>query len=301
MRQGFAALALSVLLLTVGAPTALASGGGCGEWSTCETNEKEVVIGSLSREEVLALPKFPGDGGSAVVPVRAADAPYYEYRSLNDCAQAKPDTYTQDVSCPHALKSCPPEEIGPLLRIWRRTMAAGKEIDGWASVGLTCAADVAPGARPTLSMADIKAQFMRTPWAKPQVSTQPAGNVTLVNLRTFYQVGWTPTGFEPGEVDSSTLRGIPVRIRPKLVGFTYVFGDGTSFGPTSSTGGTYPDGDVTHIYGRPGTFSVRVDTTFGADFSVDGRTWDPIPSTASVPGPVTTLTVREARAVLVNE
>ena len=96
------------------------------------------------------------------------------------------------------------------------------------------------------------------------------------------------------------LRGIPVQIRPKLVGFTYVFGDGSSVGPTTSTGGVYPDGDITHVYSVRGQFPVRVDTTFGADFSLDGTTWDEIPSTVTVPGPSTVVTVREAKGVLVN-
>ncbi|WP_374968753.1 hypothetical protein [Terrabacter sp. BE26] len=149
-------------------------------------------------------------------------------------------------------------------------------------------------------MADLKAAFMRTPWSKPQISSQPAGNTTLVNLLTFYKVNWTTTGFQPGEIDRSVLRGIPVQIRPKLVGFTYLFGDGSKMGPTTSTGGVYPDGDVTHTYRTKGKYPVRVDTTFGADFSLDGSTWEEIPSTVTVPGPPTTVTVREAKGVLVN-
>ena len=131
-------------------------------------------------------------------------------------------------------------------------------------------------------MADLKAAFMRTPWSKPQVSSQPAGNTTLVNLTTFYKVNWAVEGFQPGEVDRSVLRGIPVQIRPKLVGFTYVFGDGSTVGPTTSTGGVYPSGDITHVYRTKGEYPVRVDTTFGADFSLDGSTWDEIPSTVTV-------------------
>jgi hypothetical protein len=150
-------------------------------------------------------------------------------------------------------------------------------------------------------MADIRAQFMRTPWAKPLVSSQPAGNVTLVNLKTFYRVAWSPDGFQPGEVDTSNLLGFTVRIRPKLVGFTYVFGDGSRFGPTTSTGGVYPDGDVTHTYRTRGEFPVQVETTWGADFSIDGVAWDAIPDTVTVAGPATTITVKEAKAVLVNE
>ena len=179
-------------------------------------------------------------------------------------------------------------------------MQDGKAVEPWTLIGLTCAADVAPGARPTLTMADLKAAFLRTPWSKPQISSQPAGNTTLVNLPTFYTVTWTRTGFQPGEADRSVLRGIPVQIRPKLIGFTYVFGDGSTAGPTTSTGGVYPDGDITHVYRTKGRYTVRVDTTFGADFSLDGSTWDEIPSTVTVPGPSTTITVREAKSVLVN-
>jgi hypothetical protein len=242
---------------------------------------------------------FPGDSGGTVVD-HDKRAPVYEYLSLNDCPEARPGTVTEQVSCAHALRDCPAGETGPLLRIWRRTLQDARVTEPWRSVGITCAADVAPGARPTLTMADLTAQFMRTPWATPRISSQPAGNTTLVNLATYYQVHWSPTGYQPGEIDRAVLRGIPVRIRPTLIGFTYHYGDGTSDGPTTSPGGTYPHGDITHVYRRPGAYPVSVSTTFGADFSVDGTTWDPIPSTVTIPGPTTTITVREARAVLVQ-
>ncbi|RKT77143.1 hypothetical protein DFJ68_0559 [Terracoccus luteus] len=249
---------------------------------------------------MLALPKFPGDDGGALLPDRPENAPVYQYLSLYDCPQSLPGTISEDASCAHALKDCPPDMVGPYLRIWRQTLVAGEVTEPWVTEGATCAADVAPGARPTLSMADIVQAFKRTPWSKPQVSSQPAGNTTLVNLTTFYKVDWTADGFAPGEVDTSTLLGIRVSIRPRLVGFTYTFGDGSSIGPTTSTGGVYPDGDITHVYREPGSFPVRVNTTFGADFSLDGTEWNPIPATVTVPGPATDVTVREARGVLVS-
>lgn len=268
-------------------------------FNQCETDPGAITVGLMTRDEVLRLEKFPEDKGEALVD-RPADAPRYEYVSLNDCPQSRPESVTEQVSCAHALRDCPQDQLGPLLRIWRRTLVAGKVTEPWKTRGLTCASDVAPGARPTLTMADLKAAFMRTPWSKPQISSQPKGNTTLVNLLTFYKVNWTAAGFEPGEVDRSVLRGIPVQIRPKLVGFTYVFGDGSQLGPTTSTGGEYPDGDVTHTYRAKGAYPVHVDTTFGADFSLDGTTWEEIPSTVTVPGPATTVTVREAKGVLVN-
>ncbi|NUR79909.1 MAG: hypothetical protein HOQ21_05630, partial [Dermatophilaceae bacterium] len=59
-------------------------------------------------------------------------------------------------------------------------------------------------------------------------------------------------------------------------------------------------GDITHVYATKGQFPVHVDTTFGADYSLDGSTWDEIPSTVTVTGPSTVVTVREAKGVLVN-
>lgn len=297
--RGSAVLAVAMLTSIV---TAASAHAGCGKsiFEECDTNEHGASLVLLSRGQVIALPKYPGDEGGALVAARPPDAPVYKYVSLNDCAQAVPETITQDVSCTHALRDCPPNELGPLLRIWRQTLTNGQVTEPWRTAGLTCASDVAPGARPTLTMADIRAAFMRTPWSKPQISSQPAGNVTLVNLTTFYQVNWATAGFQPGEVDASVLRGIPVRIRPKLVGFTYTFGDGSSMGPTTSPGGIYPDGDITHIYADKGAFDVRVNTTFGADFSLDGTSWDAIPDQVTVPGPTTSITVREANSVLVN-
>ena len=291
---------LGVAIISLGTSGPAFADCGTSIFDACDTNEQAASVKLLSRDEVRALPKFPNDNGETVVDERPEDAPRYEYLSLNDCAEAKPGTITEQVSCTHALRDCPQGEVGPLLRIWQRTLQGATMIAPWHSVGVTCAADVAPGARPTLTMGDLKAAFMRTPWSKPQISSQPAGNTTLVNLKTFYKVNWAVEGFQPGEVDRSVLRGIPVQIRPKLVGFTYVFGDGSTVGPTTSTGGVYPSGDITHVYRAKGEYPVRVDTTFGADFSLDGSTWDEIPSTVTVPGPSTTITVREAKGVLVN-
>jgi hypothetical protein len=281
--------------------SAAADAGHCSKdiFKSCATTETHAEVG-LSRAAVRRLPKFVGDSGGAVV-VSDGKRPVYEYRTLADCSAAVPDTAGENASCMGALRACPPDTVGPLSMIWRRAVLDGVVVEPWTRVGVTCHTDVAPGARPTISMADIRAQFMRTPWAKPTVSSQPVGNVTLVNLTTFYQVSWSRQGFEPGEVDTSNLLGFAVRIRPKLVGFTYVFGDGARFGPTTSTGGVYPDGDVTHTYRARGEFPVRVDTVWGADFSIDGSTWAEIPDTVTVAGPGTTITVREARAVLVNE
>ncbi len=96
------------------------------------------------------------------------------------------------------------------------------------------------------------------------------------------------------------MLGFRVEIRPRLDHFTYVFGDGQDFGPTSNEGGIYPSGGITHPYLQAGDYPARVDTTFGAEFRINGGAWAPIPDTVTVPGPPTTVTVRTARAQLVS-
>jgi hypothetical protein len=152
-------------------------------------------------------------------------------------------------------------------------------------------------------MVMIQEAFNRTPWAQPQVSTQPNGNVTLVGLNTFYKVNWTPEGFQPDEVegiDPARMNGYQIDVRVKLVNFMWNFGDGQTFGPTTSEGGVYPSGNITHKYLSGGSYPASVATTFGGDFRINGGDWAPIPDTATVPGPATAVTVRTAEAQLVN-
>lgn len=192
---------------------------------------------------------------------------------------------------------------GPLMRIWRRTVQTGQPPSQWELIGTTCWADAVPGGRPLLTLAMIQDAFNRTPWAKPQISTQPTGNVTLVGLDTYYKVNWTADGFQPGEVDAidpARMNGYHVDVRPKLVNFMWLFGDGQTFGPTTSEGGVYPSGNITHQYRHGGAYPASVNTTFGGDFRIDGGDWAPIPNNVTVPGPATTVTVRTAQAELVN-
>jgi len=112
-------------------------------------------------------------------------------------------------------------------------------------------------------------------------------------------VKWPAAGFQPGEIDTTALLGNQVRIRPTVESYTYVFGDGTTSGPTSSPGGIFPDGDITHAYTKAGTYTSHIDITYGGEFSVGGGAWIPIPDTATVAGLLQPLTVKTAHARLV--
>ncbi len=303
MRRLIAVAAVAIAgLLTLSPAPALAAKKPCKKGTDllrCGNTQDGAYAGLMGRDLVVGLPTHPGKGALPA----DEDAPYYEYVSLPDCDGNNPNAGPENgVLCQRALADCPAELVGNnRLMIWRRLVTPPDDRSIWTVVGVTCYSDIAPGAQPRLTMQQITEAFMRTPWAKPTVRIQPEGEVTLVNLKTFYRVSWGEDGFEPGEVDVKTLLGVQVHIRPKLVRFTYQFGDGASEGPTTSAGGVWPDGNVTHTYRDRGEFETRVVTTFGADVSLDGRDWFEIPQTVDVPGPVTTVTVREARAVLVND
>ncbi|WP_460629153.1 hypothetical protein [Intrasporangium mesophilum] len=202
---------------------------------------------------------------------------------------------------------------GPLVDVFRmwvdpagkplRPPAGNSDLAGWIHIGTTCLPEMVPGAATMPTVAMILKAFHNTVWAKARVRSQPEGDTTLVNLRTFFRVQWEADGYQPGEVDvidPATMFGYRVEIRPTLKGFVYSFGDGETLGPTDSSGGTYPGGDIVHTYTRPGRFSSRVDVTFGGEFRIDNGQWVAVPDTVTVRQPATPVTVREARAVLVQ-
>ena len=207
-------------------------------------------------------------------------------------------------ACQRAAASCQTSTgiigIGFLYEIYARPQGS---TEPWRYLGSTCFADQVPGATPTVSLAQIINAFHLTPWATATISTQPEGNTTLVGLPTYARITWSTTGYQPGEIDTldpATMLGLTVQIRPRVDHYTYVFGDGTTFGPTRSDGGVWPTGDVTHSYPTPGAYQARVDTTFTGDFRINGGPWTQIPDTVTVTGPTTTIPVHAAKPVLVH-
>ena len=152
-------------------------------------------------------------------------------------------------------------------------------------------------------MALVLAAFHDTRFARAQLLVQPRGNVTLVGLPTYFEVRWSRAGFEPGEVDRVDpvrMAGFAVEVRPVAQGIRYVFGDGSTGGPTTSRGGPYPVGDVVKAYPRAGTFVVRADVTYGGQFRVNRGAWIDIPGTVTIRGTSEYLSVRTAEARLVT-
>ena len=241
---------------------------------------------------------------------KAKAAPKWEYASVANCPGNTPMSATRSDFCVGAVAACrgntPQQGLGPSAKLFRRAIdPKGNPAGPWEQYGLTCFPQDAPGAprRPVLTMTQILAAFHDTNFAKPAVNIQPKGNVTLVHLPTYFELQWPTDGFQPGEVDHpspASLLGHRVEIEPVLSSVEYVYGDGSTSGPTTSLGGPYPSGDIRKTYEKAGAFPVRADVTYGGKFRVDGGQWIDIPGTVTIEGDTERLQVKTAHARLVT-
>jgi hypothetical protein len=128
-----------------------------------------------------------------------------------------------------------------------------------------------------------------------QVRTDPRDR-TLVNLETYF---WCGDGdgrgcAQLGEGERTiTLLGQVVRIRPRITGYAWDFGDGT--GATVAAGGR-----AAHTYRRAGSVTVRVTLTWTADYAVGGGAFRPIGDTTTTTSPARVLPVQEAEVVITH-
>ena len=106
---------------------------------------------------------------------------------------------------------------------------------------------------------------------------QPPGGETLVNFDTNF---YTEQGSFTRRVRLLGQR-VDLKIWPSQ--YQWVFGDGASLA-SESAGAPYPDLQITHDYRRKGGVSPRVDTTYSAQFSVNGGPWRDVDGTVTIPG-----------------
>jgi len=222
--------------------------------------------------------------------------PRWEYRTRINCA-AGDDSGT---GCATAAAACTNGQFQAVV-LRRLVSETGAPVPGeqgiWTEWGITCFPQELPGSNlPTLAM--IRQAFRDIDFAKGSVTIQPVGNVTLVNLPTFFEASWPTAGVAPEEIDTSALLGYRLEIQPVLQSLTYVYGDGSSSEPTQSLGGPHPTGDIRWTYRQAGQVDTRVDTTYGGRFRLEGGSWVTIPDTVTLQGTPVSLTVREAKARL---
>jgi hypothetical protein len=146
---------------------------------------------------------------------------------------------------------------------------------------------------PTVTPGIVAAACRRLPLPAAQLVIQPPNGRTLVNFETNFYT-------EQGEFTRTvTLLGRQVELRIWPASFGWRFGDGES-DETTSPGAAYPDLEITHEYQRKGRVSPSVDTTYAAQFRVDGGPWRDVAGTVTITGSPQSLRVVEARPVLVG-
>lgn len=294
--------------VTASAETEVPPGGGAG----APTGGGARV--TLTQEQ---LRKARGEAASAASAAAAGKpVPRWEYKTQINCAAGNT---SPDDGCGTAAEACtngqfqavvlrrlleptrsmggvggtaPPTPTGPI----RMLPAAGPQ-GTWQVWGVTCYPQLLPGnALPT--MAQVLQAFRQIDFTKGGLSIQPVGNVTLVNLPTYFETSWPQAGVGPQESDVTNLLGYRLEIQPIARSLTYVYGDGNTSKPTTSLGGPHPTGDIHWTYTRTGVMATRVDTVYGGRFRFDTGPWMDIPGTVDVPGTPVNLTVREAKARL---
>ncbi|WP_341927451.1 hypothetical protein [Nocardioides psychrotolerans] len=126
-----------------------------------------------------------------------------------------------------------------------------------------------------------------------ELIVQPPNGRTLVNFATNFH---TDTDTFTRTI---TLLGHQVDLRITPATYDWRFGDGHTTS-TTTPGAAYPDLQVTHDYVTAGTVTPAVDTTYTADFRVNGGAWRPVPGTVTIPGATVPLEVVEATPTLVG-
>ena len=158
---------------------------------------------------------------------------------------------------------------------------------------LYCDVPVTPAVMPEPTPGLVARAFRRLPLPAAELVIQPPNGRTLVNFDTNFYT-------EQGELSRTvTLLGRQVELRIWPASFGWHFGDGESQESTSP-GAAYPDLDITHSYAKKGRVSPSVDTTYAAQFRVDGGPWRDVAGTVTIPGTPQALRVVEARPVLVG-
>ncbi len=122
---------------------------------------------------------------------------------------------------------------------------------------------------------------------------QPPDGRTLVNFATNFYTENAPF------TRTITLLGQRVDLRIRASGFGWRFGDGERLA-TSSPGSPYPRLEITHSYQDSGAVRAAVDTTYSADWRVDGGGWQPVAGTVTIAGAPVALDVVEASPTLVG-
>ena len=144
----------------------------------------------------------------------------------------------------------------------------------------------------------VQRAFKRVPLPAARLIVQPPGGKTLVNFDTIFSTDSRPFR------RTVQLLGHEVRLQIRPTSFVWHFGDDSQPLSTTEAGRRYErglpmDSYITHQYEHANvTVHPRVDTTYSAEYSVDGQPFQPVIGTVTIDGAPVSLLVVEARPVL---
>lgn len=266
----FPALVLLVGMLL--APLGMASEAR----AACHSSDSVVVSGQLDGFDGAATSDSACESGNSSTPSGHESAP---------------GSWHHQPVCLGGLATCDAEGIahcdnGQIMEYVWFVPEGGRP----GAVHTNCPSD-SPDPGPVL--ADVIRAFEHIPLPNSVLIVQPPGGETLVNFKTNFLT-------EAGPFDRSvTLLGHAVDFRIRPARFHWHYGDGDD-DTTSRPGDRYPNLDVTHRYRSKGRVTPSVDTTWEADYRVDGGGWAPVPDTVTKTGATQALRVRTATPVLVG-
>ncbi|MEQ4519517.1 hypothetical protein ABLI39_09160 [Pseudarthrobacter sp. B907] len=142
--------------------------------------------------------------------------------------------------------------------------------------GPTCLFDARPEELLPRIAALIQTEFQKLPIAAGKATAQPSPH-TLRGAETNFFAEADPQQFD------IKILAQDVHVDAKPVQYSWNYGDGTSLGPTTTSGGSLPQdrwGEKTatsHVYTQTGDFSVVLTTHFQGTYSVNGGPPLPIP------------------------
>lgn len=194
-----------------------------------------------------------------------------------------PGEYNESPVC--QVESCPPQFIcpdgSPMLFRWFVNEDGTTEQGGW----------VCPdgGSGPTVGM--IANAFRHIPLPASPLIIQPPDGRTLVNFETNFYT-------EKEQLFRSvTLLGQRIELRIDVHSYTWHFDDGERL-RTSDPGAPYPKLQITHNYLQAGAYRPRLDTTYVANYRVNGGAWQTVPGSVTIEGSPESLRAVEARPIL---
>lgn len=168
-------------------------------------------------------------------------------------------------------------------------------------MSIVCDAPV--GNRPAVTAAAVRAEAQKLV-PHPHIGVAPPGGVSLVNIQTLL---WVDTAADR-DLGTVTLLGQRVGLRVHVHGVAWNFGDGIR--TTAATPGRrYDPKDPCrqalcsaywgHVYRTTGSVKITAQVTWTGEFRVGAGAWQQISGMVTGPSQTATVTIRQARGVLV--